>query len=194
MLVHSRLKPLSEPSLTQSDPVLDKVKSDDDNASNRYGCYKCEKLCNVCKFYLKEGSSFSSFHTEQIFSFKENVDCKTEGIIYLINDLKCNRSSVGKSTSSITVRWRNHKSHIKKSIRSCAITLHFSDFHVLDISSFLNYDQSLSNQIEVMVIEKVNFKDEKDSIRRDDILSSREAYWQGQLRTMEVHGGFEQER
>ena len=185
MLIHNRLKPLSVSIESNVEPH--DINTFPNSNSNDYGCFKCNATrCNVCKWYLKEGITFTSYHTDQIFSFKSRLHCKEEGVIYLINDLKCQRSSVGKTMSNICVRWRNHKSYIKQNLRSCAITLHYSNCHILDRN---DYDKSLSDHIEVQVIEKVDFKGENDDSKRQEILGTREAYWQGQLKTMEIHGG-----
>ena len=56
-------------------------------------------------------------------------------------------------------RFTNHKSHIKYNKRLCEVSKHFLDnliLHTLANSSHLKYDNSLKEQIEVIIIEKVD--------------------------------------
>ena len=66
----------------------------------------------------------------------------------------------------MSICWRNHKSHIKKGVKSCEIASHFSNFHNLDkTASISEFDSELKKQLRVTIIDQVVF-DEQDS---DDI-------------------------
>ena len=101
-------------------------------SSKDSGCFHCESLCKACKLFIKASKTAQSFHTDYIVNIKGKIDCNVEGVCYLINDKVCRRSSVGSTINNFKTRWRNHKAHIKKGIRSCEIARHFnSDFHQL---------------------------------------------------------------
>ena len=85
-------------------------------------------------------------------------------VIYIINDNVCKISSVGYTADNMKTQFTNHESHIKYNNikynkRLCEVSKHFSDnliLHTLDKSSQLKYDNSLKEQIEVIIIEKVD--------------------------------------
>ena len=113
--------------------------------------------------------------------------------MYIINNKVCNLSSVGCTADTLKVRFRNHKSHIKSSKRTCEVSKHFSDntsLHVLDRSSTKNYDLSLKDQIEVIIIEQVNVtgigQDTQSRLRK---CKEREWFWQNNLKTLQEYGG-----
>ena len=66
-------------------------------------------------------------------------------------------------------RFTNHKSHIKYNKRLCEVSKHFSDnlvLHTLDQSSHLKYDNSLKEQIEVVIIDVSEAGTDIESIRK----------------------------
>ena len=118
MLVHSKLPTIRESGTNVAPEVIE---------GNVTGaCQKCTKGCVLCKNYLKTCTTFSSYHTNSEFTLNENVDCNTTGVVYLINDVICKRSSVGCTTNSAKNRFGIHKSHIKNSHKSCNVAKHYS--------------------------------------------------------------------
>ena len=69
-----------------------------------------------------------------------NLNCKSKNIIYKLDDLICKRTSVDSSITGMSTCWTNHKSHIRKYVKSCEIANHFSSTscHVLDKKSKIN--------------------------------------------------------
>ena len=183
LLIHSRIPPLVE----------DYPPDTSEEAENVMGCWPCKHKCNLCKYYLKQSKTVTSFHTNTVFKIKEYIDCDSENAVYLINDLVCQISSVGCTAISTKERFRNHKSHIKKMRATCEVSTHFMDnkvVHPLDTSTYSNYDSSLSSQIEVIIIEKVNVSNPNASAQeRLKEIKSREWYWQNQLKTLRQYGG-----
>ena len=121
------------------------------------------------------------------------IDCDTENVIYLINDLTCNLSSIGCTADSMKVRFRNHKSHIKHARRTCEVSIHFSEnqgVHTIDKSTYKAYDDSLKKQLEVIILEKVDvtniLQDTKSRLKE---CKRREWYWMNQLKTLKQYGG-----
>ncbi len=121
------------------------------------------------------------------------MDYDTHNVVYIINDNTCKLSSVGCTTDSMKVRFRNHKSHIKFDKRLCEVSKHFSDnrhVHSLDKSTASAYDNSLKNHIEVIVIERVDISDVgEDTKSRLKKCKEREWYWQNNLKTLKQYGG-----
>ena len=91
------------------------------------------------------------------------------------------------------MRFRNHKSHIKHERRTCEVSSHFTDnrtIHILDRSSTKTYTDSLSKQLEVIIVEQVDVsKVAGDPKSRLDECKRREWYWQNQLKTLKQYGG-----
>ena len=117
------------------------------------------------------------------------VTCDSSGVIYLINDKICHRSSVGSCITDFKTRWGNHKSHIRHDPPTCQISIHFNgEFHDIVKNPLNEFDIALSNHLEVIIIEEVSFGDAK-GYARVPILKSRESYWQNQFNTFESFGG-----
>ena len=174
--------------------IHSKLPSDESNNTHSInndllGCFKCNK-CYLCRHYLSETKTFTSFHTTQIFQIKDTLTCDSKCLIYLIDCLKHKTSYVGYCTTNIKARFSNNKSHIKKNICSCEIVKHIINVdHQLDHSSLKNYDESLSKSIRVTLIEKVDIQEGDSVEERDRKCESREGYWMTQLRTLQRFGG-----
>ena len=184
LLIHSKLPPLQvEPSPS----------SPEEMGNNPGGCGPCKKKCNLCKNFLKESDIAYSYHTNSVFRIKGALDCDTENVIYIINDTICELSSIGCTADSMKVRFRNHKSHIKYARRTCEVSVHFSEnhgVHSFDKTTPKSYDSSLKDQLEVIIIEKVDVsKVGKDTKSRLKECKKREWYWQNQLKTLRQYGG-----
>ena len=182
LLVHSKL------------PILDIDPENQEGTIEPDGiCQPCSKGCVLCKNYLVKTAWAYSFHTSSRFKIKGTLDCDSKNIVYIINDKVCNLSSIGCTADTLKVRFSNHKSHIKSSKRTCEVSKHFSDntsLHVLDRSSTKNYDLSLKDQIEVIIIEQVNVtgigQDTQSRLRK---CKEREWFWQNNLKTLQQYGG-----
>ena len=183
MITKNKFKGESQP----SDSGEDQPPPDDPN----WGCFKCEKLCTLCKNFIVESKSVTSPNTNQVFKIKSHVACDSENIVYLIRDKICdNIFYVGYTEDNMKVRWRNHKSHIKMNKKSCEIASHFTQLsnsvHKLDKSNQTAYTTSLSEQLEVLIIESVAPIQGMDMKKH---LLSRENYWQGALKASKLYGG-----
>ena len=157
-------------------------------------CKPCAKSCVLCRYYLKESRYFKSYHCNKTFPICHEIDCETENVIYMINDIICKRSYVGCTTTSTRLRFSNHKSHLKKLRRTCELSGHFSMnqfIHKLDRQPKTNkeFDLDLQKHLEIIIIEEVDVKDVKNNIERFKICQEREGYWQHELRTLAIHGG-----
>ena len=109
----------------------------------------------------------------------------------MITDLKCDGIFyIGYTTDSMAVRWRNHKSHIKKGIKSCELASHFAQLsestHKLDKSNQSTFTSQLSEHLAVVLIECVKPRSGSDV---ETILKEREDFWQGALKSTPLFGG-----
>ena len=183
MLVHSKL-----PTVEDEPPTLE---NEVEVVSG--GCQPCDKSCVLCKYYLKTTKVAYSYHTSSTYPIEEIVDCNTPDVVYIVNDLLCQRSYSGCTTVTTNVRFRNHKSHIKKSKRTCELATHFTEspiLHELDKSTCAKFDNSLKEQLEVIIVEKVKIEGEGlDAQSRLKQCQVRERYWRDKLKTLKEFGG-----
>ena len=165
------------------------VQVEDDNPE--WGCFGCEKSCDLCKNFLMESKTFSTPNTTQTFKIKSRIDCNSKNVIYLIFDKKCPQVFyIGYTEDTMKVRWRNHKSHIKKCIKSCEIATHFTanmnSVHKLDKSSQPVYTSQLKEHISVLMIECV---EPVEGVIMTDTMRKRENFWQAELKSAMMFGG-----
>ena len=118
-----------------------------------------------------------------------------------MNDKVCKRSSVGSSIVDMRVRMNNYRSHIRSNYKKCEFVNHISEnpaLHPLpDPTTFTSknlyidkFNESLSEQIEIILIDKVIFPPHiNDTATKKNIISKVEGYWQTQLHTLERFGG-----
>ena len=157
---------------------------------NNIGCIKCDS-CTLCDNFLLEGETVTSPRTNQTFKIKTKLTCKTKNVIYIIFDKICKTVFyIGYTCDCMQVRWRNHKSHIKKCIKSCELSKHFAE-HCSSTHKFNTTDQAifteeLSKHLGVMIIESV---ESIPGIDMKPIMEARETYWQGALKATKLFGG-----
>ena len=86
---------------------------------------------------------------------------------------KCNLQYVGSTTTEFKVRFRNHKSFMKTSKKTCEVAIHFNRApHVLSDFTFQCIDQ----------IQNSTFED------TEKLLITKEAYWSAQLFSLAPFG------
>ena len=161
ILVHSKLPKLND-------------NSGEDHTVPTGKCQTCQKKCVLCKHYLVESSTITSYHTSEVFNIQTTVDCKTENVIYIISDKICKINNVGCTVDSLQERFANHKSHIKKNKITCEVAKHYvnlnNSIHLLDKLSCAKYDISLREHIEVQGIEKVDVSEANSTYEKLKIL------------------------
>ncbi|NRB82112.1 MAG: GIY-YIG nuclease family protein, partial [Saccharospirillaceae bacterium] len=155
------------------------------------GCYKCDYNCTLCKNYMLETKTIFSPNSTQTFVIKDRLTCQTKNVIYMIIDKLCpDVFYVGYTSDDMRTRWRNHKSHIKKEVKSCELSSHFTttsnSIHKLDKSNQSAFTSQLSEQISVYLIERVEVVPEKEIV---DLLRARENFWQAALKSCNLYGG-----
>ena len=128
---------------------------------SKNGCFKCESNCKLWRDFLDCPDKIKSFHTDQEFNFKYALNCKSKNVIYKLDDILCKRTSVGGSNIGMSSRWKNHKSHIYKGLKSCDITCHFAsdNCNILRNYSHINvFDEELKKQLCVTIINQLHLK------------------------------------
>ena len=160
------------------------------NRDSEDGCYHCQSGCKACKLFIVQTKTATSFHAGYTVTIQGKLDCNTVGVCYLVNDKVCRRSSVGSTINNFKTRWQNHKSHIRKGIKSCEISCHFnSEFHDLTKEPLKVFDAELSSLLEVVIFEKLDFSkcnSQDDKVR---VAKERETFFQQQFMTLECYGG-----
>ena len=89
--------------------------------------------CNVCKFSA-DCTHFESHHTSRVYPIENNLNCKSDNVIYLIWCLKCKVQYVGETSKSLQERFSAHVSCIRTK-KQTAIAIHFNgtDHSLLDL-------------------------------------------------------------
>ena len=87
----------------------------------------------------------------------------------------CKQSYVGYTTSNLPKRFSNHKSHIKKGIRSCKLVNHFLDVdHSLDFSTAESFNRTLSAHLSVIVVDTVDLVVNLSKLERERAMEAKE--------------------
>ena len=95
--------------------------------NQRPGCFKCKRKCDLCNNFLKETDCFRSFSTGRSYKIKQEINCGTTNIVYLISCKKCNVQYVGSTSTEFKVRFRNHKSAMLTDKKVCEMAVHFNE-------------------------------------------------------------------
>ena len=161
------------------------------NTTDGGGCYHCDSRCKACRLFICESKTAQSYHSGFTVNIKGRLDCNTIGVCYLVRDKVCRRASVGSTVNNFKTRWQNHKSHIRKAVKSCEIACHFNDneFHTLTKDPLKTFDNELSDQVEVIIFEKLDFSKCLNQDDRMRTAKERESFWQNQLMTLNEFGG-----
>ena len=102
----------------------------------------------------------------------------------------CKQSYVGYCTTNLPKRMSNHKSHLKKGIRSCKLVNHFLDIdHSLDFSSTDSFNSTLSAHLSVIIVDALEFDHGMNRLDIEKAMETREGFYQTQLKTLVRYGG-----
>ena len=135
-------------------------------------------------------SKFSYHHSKQVFPINKYITCQSNNLIYLMECRTCKQLYVGFTTSNLPKRIYNHKSHIKKGIRSCKLVNHFLDIdHDLDFSTTASYNSSLRMHLSVIIVDAIEFESEISKVDKVKAMEAREGFYQIQLKILERYGG-----
>ena len=147
----------------------DKVDLKTQDPPQNVGCFKCNR-CKVACPKIQESKFFTSTNTQKRYKIKQNLNCDSDFLIYLVTCRKCHGQYVGKSQTKFKLRHSNHKREIKNDIGGLG-------HHYHEDKGGCGYDN-----FTVILIEQVEQKTPK-------FLAEREVYWQHQLRVYIENGG-----
>ena len=124
---------------------------------------------------LQEGTHFRSNFTGERFRIKQEINCRSKNIIYLVTYRTCGKQGVGRTTA-FQSRISNYISHICKHKPSCSTVKHFyetpnhlvQDFRMMGIVQLENPPKT-PKALKARLIEF-------------------EGYWQVKLQTLEPYG------
>ena len=87
----------------------------------------------------------------------KRITCQNTGLIYLVECITCESSYVGYSIGNLPKRFSNHKSHIKRNVKSCRLTNHFldKDHDLVRDKNQKEFDNSLVKHIRIKMIDNV---------------------------------------
>ena len=128
--------------------------------------------CKTCS-HVDTKSEFQSNSTGEKFEIKQMLNCDSHNVIYLISCKKCGIQYVGKTETSLGVRFTQHKSAIRNEYDK-SVPIHFNQpDHSLDHCQIIPIEQ-----VQVCLDNKSN----TEAIRK------REDYWIECLNTVHPHG------
>ena len=147
----------------------------DSSVTESYGCYDCGKNCIDCKYLRDKGEYFYSNITKRRYKVRQNVNCQSKNVIYLVTCRRCKIQGVGE-TVAFKSRMANYRSCIKNKRISCNIDKHFIE--ALD-HKIEDFDVQIIVQLE-------NVPRDKDQARKRR--KQFEGYWQIKLCTLAPYG------
>ena len=96
------------------------------------------RFCHTCE-NVKECSSVTSNTTKFVFKIRQNLNCYSSNIIYLVQCKECDKQYVGQTKRSLRLRTNNHRNDIVNQ-RKSAVANHFNtgpcsydDFQIIPI-------------------------------------------------------------
>ena len=141
-----------------------KPNSDDDNQNGE--CRPCgRKRCQCCKMITSAGTVKSS--SGATVRLRQNTDCTTENVVYLISCSSCNKQYVGETKGSLNKRMNGHRDdwrHRRFERSPTAEHFHSADHDFLSNASVTCLEHN---------------KEWSDSTRKH-----RESYWIRRLNTL----------
>ena len=155
----------------------DQPQNENEHVDEINGSHPCNKPCVYCNILRKtESNEFKSNSNGQTFNIRQNINCQSENVVYLIWCEECKLQGVGR-TLKMSKRLSNYYSHIKQKRRTCSSVNHFIDKHV----------NNWKDVLRIMGIVKLT-NPPRDKEERKFRLLQFEGYWQVKLGTVHPHG------
>ena len=149
----------------------------EERASRTGTCGPCKKQCVHCELLrVSEGSWFESAVTNRRYRIRQNIDCTSNMVVYLVTCTRCNMQGVG-SADKIYSRMSNYKTNITNKKRGkCCIEHHFISQPNHSFSDF---------KFQIIVKLEKPAPNRKEAFKR---LRQFEGYWQTELCTIAPNG------
>ena len=140
-----------------------------------YECNSCPNNCVDCNYLRGKGQYFTSTSLNRRFKMRQNVNCLSQNVVYLVTCKKCKMQAVGE-TSDFKKRMANYRSCIRNGRISCNVDKHFVE----------SLDHSLEDfDVQIICMLRNPPKKKKElSVR----LKQFEGYWQIKLCTLKPYG------
>ena len=135
---------------------------------------KRENDLNNCSV-MEEGETFYSTVTKERYKIRQEIDCRSKNIIYLVSCRKCPMQGVGQR-ENFQARVSNYISHIFKRKRTCGIVKHFMETGGHSVNDFRI----------MAIVQLENPPRSKADLKKR--LIEFEGYWQIKLQTIEPYG------
>ena len=150
-------------------------------------CKNCE-LCLV----LRDTPTIKNLKTNETLKINKKLNCKSEWVIYVLEDIICSKQYVG-STINMYTRWCNHKSHIKVKYEFCNVVNHWwdSDNHLSIhlVSNQKEYTNQIRKEIKVVLVDQLDDISQFDFETNKLRLTQLESSWENRLHALErPHG------
>ena len=147
---------------------LKETKQLETNSDSKQGFTLCNSSkCLTCRYHATEKDSFRSSSYGSMFKIKEDVNCGSKNIIYLVTCKKCSLQYVGETSRALRDRTTDHRSNISTN-KKTPISLHF------------NSNNHSYTDLEIVAIEKISENVQKNIVT---IRKQREEFWQMKLGT-----------
>ena len=128
---------------------------------------------------LREGAHFRSNVTGERFRIKQEINCRSKNIIYLVTCRACGKQGVGRTTA-FQSRISNYMLHICKKGPTCSTVKHFYEAP----------DHSVQDLRIMGIVQLENPPKEPKEPKEPKALKARliEGYFQVKLQTLEPYG------
>ena len=130
------------------------------------GIYNCD--------VMEEATNFKSKATKEKYKIRQNINCRSKNIIYLVECKKCGKQGVG-STGEFSPRISNYITHIENKHEMTCVAQHFweqghsiGDFSIKGIVKLMNPPRTKK--------------------AKTNMLEDFEYYWQPRLNTFKPFG------
>ena len=155
----------------------DQLQNENEHIDEINGSHPCNKPCVYCNILRKtESNQFKSNSNCQIFNIRQNINCQSEKVAYIIWCEEYKLKGVGR-TIKMNTRLSNYYSHIKQKRRMCSSVNHFIDKHA----------NNWKDVLRIMGTVKLT-NPPRDKEERKFRLWQFEGYWQVKLGTVHPLG------
>ena len=130
------------------------------------GIYNCD--------VMEEATNFRSKATKEKYKIRQNINCRSKNVIYLVECKKCGKQGVG-STGEFAPRISNYITHIENKHEMTCVAQHFWE-----------QDHSVKDLSIKGIVKLVNPPRTKKA--KTNMLEDFECYWQARLNTFKPFG------
>ena len=131
---------------------------------------KCGKNCINCKYMNAGTDTFKSEITGKTYPIKSRMNCETKNLVYLITCRKCAKQYCGECSTTLKIRFANHRASI-------------TNKYDLPVAKHFNRLGHVMEDMIITPIEKISDTANTNAKRKE-----REAFWIYELHTLSPKG------